>query len=117
MADCKYCDAPIIFEKNAWGRWATYDPGTMKRHVCELEQRCGNCNKPFNGAPYMTLCPPCYKADGDHTRGFQKPKEEGNFGDPGVRSTTRYDTKVYPAKKSEALKSVDDDDYFDDIPF
>lgn len=115
MAECKYCMATIEFQKNAWGRWATYDIGG-KRHVCQLEQRCTQCNKPFNGAPYMTLCPTCYKADSESTRGLSKPKkEEGNFGDPGVRSTSKYDTKVYPAKKSETLEN--DDDYFDDIPF
>lgn len=121
MALCKYCDADIQFEKNKWDRWITLDPGTGRRHECQLEQRCELCNKPFMGAPYKKKCPPCFKNSQPGREGFRDPKtsESGNFGDPGSRSTSRYHTKVYPPKKAEALKNDGPpaDDGFDDIPF
>ena len=113
-SECKYCLEPIDFTKLETGRWMPTDPVTRKRHECQLEQRCEDCQQPFMGAPWKKKCSKCWKADQPDTRGFKQPAEKGNFGDPGVRSTSRYDTKVYPPKQSETLKP--DDDYFDDIP-
>jgi len=63
----------------------------------------------------MKTCLTCFKNSKPSRRGFSPPAETGNFGDPGARSTGRYETKVYPPKKAEALNNHDDE--FDDIPF
>jgi len=64
----------------------------------------------------MKTCPSCFKNNRPGREGFRKPpRETGNFGDPGARSTGRYETKVYPQKKAEPLNNHDDE--FDDIPF
>jgi len=64
----------------------------------------------------MTQCPTCFKNSRPGREGFQPARETGNFGDQPARSTSRYDTKVYPPKKPvEPLNN--NDDGFDDIPF
>lgn len=111
---CNYCQASIDFAQTAQGRWRPVDAGTQNWHRCKLEQKCGVCGGVFEGAPWMDKCPQCFKDSKPSRRGFKPPAETGNFGDQPARSTSRYDTKVYPPRKSEALEA---DDGFDDIPF
>ena len=113
-SNCKDCGEPIRFDKLESGRWLPADPRTGKRHVCQLEQRCSDCGKPFMGAPWMKECPDCFKANRPNTRGFKPPAEEGNFGEQPARSKTRYGTKG-AVPQPEPVKK--DDDWFDDIPF
>lgn len=111
---CKYCTALIDFTKLESGRWMPADPATGKRHLCQLEQRCRDCNKAFMGAPWMKECPDCFKANRPDTRGFKPPAEQGNFGQEPTRSKTRYGTKN-AVPQPEPIKN--EDDFFDDIPF
>ena len=112
---CKDCHAPIDFIQLDSGRWRPVRPGTREFHRCKLEQTCADCGDKFEGAPWMKTCPTCFKNNRPGREGFRPARETGNFGDQPARSQSRYDTKVYPAKKSEALNNHDDE--FDDIPF
>lgn len=59
---CKDCGEPIGFIKNENDRWIPVDPGTEKRHVCQLDQTCLGCQKTFKGAPWMDKCPECFRS-------------------------------------------------------
>ena len=116
VTSCKDLHAPIDFIQLDSGRWRPVRPGTREFHRCTLEQTCDDCGDKFEGAPWMKTCPSCFKNNRPGREGFRKPAAEtGNFGDPGTRSTSRYETKVYPQKKDEPLNNHDDE--FDDIPF
>lgn len=113
---CKDCHAPIDFIQLDNGRWKPVRPGTREFHRCQLEQTCADCRHKFEGAPWMTQCPTCFKNSRPGREGFQKPRETGNFGEPTRRA------------KPERLRMPaghDDDNFgepggqqeFDDIPF
>ncbi len=61
---CKDCGEPIGFIQGENGRWIPVDPGTEKRHVCQLSQTCESCEKTFQGAPWMKVCQDCYRSGG-----------------------------------------------------
>jgi len=58
--ECKDCDAPIEWVERGT-KWVPLDPGTKKRHVCDLDQYCEVCEKIFKGANWMSVCPECYR--------------------------------------------------------
>ena len=88
--ECRDCDAPIQFiERN--GRWIPVEPGTERRHRCQLDQVC-LCGAKFKGAPWMKDCPKCYKGGG---------------------SSGSSQAAASPPRERERLK----DDQDDDIPF
>ena len=89
--DCRDCGAPIQFiERN--GRWIPVQPGSERRHRCQLDQECEACRKTFKGAPWMKTCPDCYKT-GRRSRPSQEPAS--------------------PPRERERLKDAPDDD----VPF
>lgn len=93
VSECRDCDATITFiERN--GRWIPVDPGSEKRHRCQLDQVCQACDKTFKGAPWMKTCPDCYRS-GRTSRPPQAPPK--------------------PAREPERLREGDDVD--DDVPF
>jgi len=59
--NCRDCQAPIEFIQGRNDRWIPVEPGTENRHRCKLERTCENCESKFEGAPWMKLCPDCYK--------------------------------------------------------
>ena len=110
---CNYCQAGITFTQNAKGKWVPTDPFTGKFHRCKLTQVCGDCRHKFEGAPWMTQCPECWKASQDGPRrsgrGFDKP------GNPNARRPGH--SKMEGPHKGPAEPLVPQDDFFDDIPF
>jgi len=103
---CKDCHAPIDFIQLDNGRWKPVRPGTREFHRCQLEQTCADCTHKFEGAPWMTQCPTCFKNSRPGREGF-RPRETGNFGEP-----TRQ-----PKREAVRMPAGHDDDNFDDIPF
>lgn len=90
--ECRDCDQPIQFiEKN--GRWIPVEPGTERRHRCQLDQECEACRKTFKGAPWMKTCPDCYRSGRTASSASQEP--------------------ATPPRERERLK----DDQDDDVPF
>lgn len=69
--ECRDCDQPIEFMKTPSGKWMPVNLGTTERHRCQLDQTCTSCQKSFKGAPWMTLCPDCYRAGGTPSRRAQ----------------------------------------------
>lgn len=59
-AKCKDCGASISWIKRG-EKWVPLDPGSEKRHVCDLDQYCEVCEKIFKGSNYMKVCPECYR--------------------------------------------------------
>lgn len=110
---CNYCSAGITFTQNARGKWIPTDPFTGKFHRCKLEQTCIDCRGKFEGAPWMTQCPECWKAGNDRShpnrRGFSKPDN------PNARRPDHSKMEGPAPGPKEAL--VPQDDFFDDIPF
>lgn len=93
---CRHCDEAISFIKKD-GRWIPVVPGTEKRHVCQLDQICEDCQTEFQGAPWMKRCPKCFSDSRPGRRGFARSAPQA------------------PAKREE-LPPVEDD-FFDDVPF
>jgi hypothetical protein len=90
--ECRDCDAPIEFIERQGRGWIPVEPGTERRHRCQLDQTCENCQKPFKGAPWMKTCPDCY-------RGGANPRSS--------------QTAASPPRERERLKPDRDDD----VPF
>lgn len=61
---CKDCGQSIKWV-NTNGRWIPMTPGGDERHRCQLDLTCEapGCGKAFKGAPWMKVCPACYKRD------------------------------------------------------
>lgn len=85
---CRDCGAEITFIEGRNGRWIPVTPGTEDRHRCELDQVCDACHETFKGAPWMDLCPGCYKNGG-------KPPEStpAATSAPGTRETLQDDPR------------------------
>lgn len=73
-ATCKDCHKPIKWTSRD-GRWIPEDPRTGDRHRCKIDRTCEGhgCGKVFQGAPWMKLCPACYKTQGGGRKGGQEP--------------------------------------------
>ena len=118
VSACKDCHAPIDFIQLDNGRWKPVRPGTREFHRCQLEQKCADCLKIFQGAPWMTQCPDCFKNSRPGREGFRKPdnSERGDFGEP---------TRHIKMERVRMPRGHDDDNFgepggqddFDDIPF
>lgn len=101
LRECRDCGAPIEFIEGPTGRgnrgarrrWIPVTPGTERRHRCQLDQTCENCQKSFKGAPWMKTCPDCYRSGGGSRPGLQEPAS--------------------PPRERERLKGDPDDD----VPF
>lgn len=93
-SSCKDCGAAIKWRQDG-GRWIPEDPTTGSRHRCEIERTCEGpgCGKAFKGAPWMSLCPSCYRGQGG---GRNRPQEPAS-----------------PPRAKEKLGEVGDDD----VPF
>lgn len=100
---CNYCHAPIDFIQLDSGKWRPVTPGTQSLHRCKLEQHCADCRQAFEGPPWMTQCPACFKASRPNTRGFSKPHQQ----QPQRSEPAQPREQVTPRK----------DGFFDDIPF
>lgn len=90
--ECRDCGAPIQFIQGRNGRWIPVEPGTEDRHRCQIERTCESCEATFKGAPWMKLCPDCYKTG----RSSRSPSDEAR-----------------PPRAKERLKPGDEDD----VPF
>ncbi len=79
-SSCKDCQAPIKWRQDG-GRWIPLDPATEERHRCQIERTCEGpgCGKAFKGAPWMKLCPECYRNQGG---GRERPQEPARSSRP-----------------------------------
>lgn len=89
--ECRDCNKPIEWLEEG-GRWKPVEPGTTTRHRCDLDQLCEVCEKMFKGAPWMKVCPECYRnrprpgnpspAPARSTRAKEKLNQVGEGDDP-----------------------------------
>ncbi len=93
-AECKDCHKPIKWTSRN-GRWIPLEPRSDERHRCQIERTCEGpgCGKAFKGAPWMDLCPECYRNQGGGRKRVQEPAR--------------------PSQPKERLE----EDFDDDIPF
>lgn len=104
---CNYCHEQIDFVQLDSGKWIPVDPGNHSRHRCKLEQHCADCRQAFEGAPWMTQCPACFKASRPNTRGFPRPRDQDSRRGKPAEKVARPREELKPAQ----------DGFFDDIPF
>ena len=112
--NCKDCAAPIGFVRGNNGRWRPVNAGTQTFHRCKLPQICDNCLEHFEGAPWMNLCPTCFKDNQPGRAGFRK--ESGNFGQTPTRRTKAGEQRRIENAAINARPREEVDDNMDDIP-